>query len=172
MFLPSCTETLVGLSDNYDRGLSEGVYKADTYIPLLATNWSIDFWPEEMNNAPDGGFINQGGVANMTLTLRENVTFHDGSAWNATVAKWNIDRIFIITGNLTGNGDMRNRDTYWINALEWMDYYTPSWNMSSYGGSLSYGYYDTGPTHGILANPNPYGGISPYTGLPIFYANY
>ena len=169
MFLPETTETLVGLADNYDRGLSEGVYKADTYVPILATNWSIDFWPEEMNSQ---NFTNRGGVANMTLTLREGVKFHDGSDFNATVAKWNIDRIFIITGNLTGHGDMRNRDTYWIKANEWTDYYTPSWNMSSYGGPLSYGYYDTGPTHGILANPNPYGGISPYTGLPIFYANY
>lgn len=176
MFLPSCTETLVGLADNYDRGISEGVYKADTYIPLLATNWSIDFWPEEMNNA---GFKNQGGVANMTLTLREGVKFHDGSDFNATVAKWNIDRIFIITGNLTGHGDMRNRDTYWINTLEWMDYFTPSWNMSSYGmgpklgtptwltpSPSDYGSYDG------WANPNPWGGYSPVTYQAIHYANY
>jgi len=148
VFTPGCLEPLVGLSDDYDRGLSEGVYKADTYIPVLATSWTIDFWPEEMNNAPSGGFINRGGVANMTLRLRENVTFHDGSAWNATVAKWNIDRAYIITGNLTGNGDLTNKDTYWLKANEWTDYYTPGWNMSSYGETGAYGYY------GIYSNPS------------------
>ena len=56
MFVPWCLEPLVGLNDAYDRGLSEGVYKAETYVPVLATNWTIDFWPEEMNSK---GFINR-----------------------------------------------------------------------------------------------------------------
>ena len=34
----------------------------------------------------------KGGIHVMNITLRENVKFHDGSEWNATVAKWNIDR--------------------------------------------------------------------------------
>ncbi|MHA1104309.1 MAG: ABC transporter substrate-binding protein, partial [Promethearchaeota archaeon] len=158
---PACTEYLYGLNDAYDRGISDGVYKSETYIPVLATDWDFDFWPEENNSK---GFFNRGGVANITFTLRDGVTFHDGSAWNATVAKFNIDRVYIITGNLTGNGDLRNRDTYWVDANDWVDYYTPSWNMSDFLGG--YGYYD-----GHI-NPNPYGGIDPISGKPIHYAPY
>ena len=32
---------------------------------------------------------------------KEDVKFHDGSDWNATVAKWNIDRVHLINGNYT-----------------------------------------------------------------------
>ncbi len=49
------------------------------------------------------GFESQGGISKITMNLRPNVKFHDGSDWNATVAKWNIDRVYVITGNLTGN---------------------------------------------------------------------
>lgn len=159
---PATTEYLFGLNDAYDRGISEGVYKSETYVPVLATDWLFDFWPEEMNSQ---GFVNQGGVANVTITLRNDVTFHDGSAWNATVAKWNIDRVYIITGNLTGNGDLRNRDTYWVDADDWTDYYTTGWNMSQYIGK--FGWYDTVNSTDYQ---NPYGGIGPSG--PIYYAPY
>ena len=157
---PACTEYLFGTNDAYDRGLSQGVYKSETYIPILATDWVFDFWPEEMN---DEGFVNRGGVANITYTLRDSVNFHDGSAWNATVAKWNIDRTYIITGNLTGNGDLRNRDTYWVDVNDWYDYFTPSWNMTHVNGT--YGYYDG------YFNSNPFGGFDG-SGNPIFYSPY
>ena len=42
--------------------------------PNLATKWEV---------APDKKSI--------TLTLRQGVKFHDGSDFNATVAKWNLD---------------------------------------------------------------------------------
>jgi len=153
---PACTEYLFGTNQAYDRGFSEGVYKSETYIPILATDWDFDFWPEELNSK---GFFNRGGVANITFTLRDGVTFHDGSAWNATVAKFNIDRVYIITGNLTGNGDLRNRDTYWVDANDWVDYYTPGWNMSHFLGG--YGSYDG------YSNPHPSGGNAPYEMYPI-----
>ncbi len=73
----------------------------DDLLPVLATDWTIYEWPEEMNNYPNGSFINRGGIMAMELTLRPGVTFHDGSAWNATVAKWNIDRNIVMTGNIT-----------------------------------------------------------------------
>ena len=155
----AATEYLAGLPDSYDRGLSQGVYKAETWKPVLATSWDWDFWPEETNSI---GFKNRGGVANITYTLRENVTFHDGSEWNATVAKWNIDRVYIITGNLSGNGDLRNRDIYWSKVADWEDYFTPSWNLSQYIGT--FGWYDT------WFNPDPFnGGIlrAPYEMYPI-----
>ena len=144
MFLPSCTETLLETPETWDGDFNN-------FIPVLATTWTIEFWPEETNSA---GFINRGGVANVTFRLREGVTFHDGSNWNASVAKWNIDRVFIITGNLTGNGDMRNRENYWIKANDWIDYYTEDWNLSSYIGIS--GYYDQ------WSNPHPDGQLYQY----------
>ena len=134
----ACTQDMFVGDINYDNGLSQGVDKAETWIPVLATDWEFDKWPEENNTK---GFINRGGVANVTYTLRNGVTFHDGSAWNATVAKWNIDRMWIITGNLTGRGDLRNQDTYWVSVRDWTDYFTPGWNNSEYIGQ--FGWYDT-----------------------------
>ncbi len=105
----------------------------DLLIPMLATSWDIEFWLEELNPS---GFINRGGIANITFTLRDNVTFHDGSLWNATVAKWNIDRLFIVTGNLTGNGDPNMQTDYWEDAVDHVDFYTENWNMSSFIGQM------------------------------------
>jgi peptide/nickel transport system substrate-binding protein len=58
------------------------VYDGLTYFdqdlnlqPSLATSWS------------------QVNETTWKFTLRQHVTFQDGSAWNATVAKWNFDRI-------------------------------------------------------------------------------
>jgi len=160
---PGCTESLSVGNYEYDAGLSEGVDKAETWVPVLATSWEIDRWPEEMN---DQGFVNRGGVENITYTLREGVTFHDGSAWNATVAKWNIDRLFITTGNLTGNGDLRNRDSFWVDVADFDGYFTDSWNLSAYIGK--YGWYDT-----INASDyqNPFGGYDA-GGARIDYAPY
>jgi hypothetical protein len=64
---------------------------------------------------------------------------------------------------------MRNMYTFWRRVWEWEYFFTPSWNMSNYKGV--FGWYDTGPTHGIVSNPNPFGG---YTtgGARIDYAPY
>ncbi len=160
---PGCTQTLSSGNYLYDAGLSEGVDKATTWYPILATSWEVGRRPEEMNEA---GFVNRGGVANMTYTLREGVTFHDGSAWNATVAKWNIDRLFIITGNLTGNGDLRNRDSFWVDVDDFDGYFTDHWNLSAYIGQ--FGWYDT---INSTDYQNPDGGLDS-TGKPIYYAPY
>ncbi|MHA2037456.1 MAG: ABC transporter substrate-binding protein [Promethearchaeota archaeon] len=112
----------------------------DDLLPVLATSWEIFDWPEQMNNHPDGAFINRGGIMAIELTLRTGVTFHDGSAWNATVAKWNIDRNMVMTGNITGSitaydiGVTKARTSYWCNAEDWVDYETEAWNVSQYLG--------------------------------------
>ncbi|MFX0028422.1 MAG: ABC transporter substrate-binding protein [Candidatus Hermodarchaeota archaeon] len=119
----ACLENMVTMRAGWDG------YDLNMLIPVLATSWDVEPWPSEMNQAPIP-FVNSGGVKAINWTLRENVTFHDGSIWNATVAKWNYDRIFIITGNLTGRGDTQMRDDYWINVNELEPFFTDSWNHS------------------------------------------
>lgn len=114
-------ENMITIKDGWDGA------NLDELIPVLATSWVIEEWPSEMNSV---GFKNSGGVKAIDWTLREGVTFHDGSLWNATVAKWNFDRIFIITGNLTGRGDTEMRDDYWININDLNPFFTTNWNLS------------------------------------------
>jgi len=116
----ACLENLVLTPPAWDGDLNK-------LIPMLATDWEIEYWVSEMNSL---GFLNSGGIKSINFTLRENVTFHDGSLWNASAAKWNFDRVFIITGNLTGNGDTEFREDYWTNAQNVEPFFTPSWNLS------------------------------------------
>ncbi len=142
--------------------------------PFLASSWEFEYWEEENNSK---GFINRGGIKAINIILRESVKFHDGSNWNASVAKWNIDRLFIISGNLTGNGDLRNIRSFWHKVEDRKPYFTLSWNMSEYdadGTSFAPEQYagyiiDDNST---IYNPNPYGGTEPVTGLPTHYAPY
>ncbi len=111
-YIWACLETLLWTDFN------------DISYPVLATNWTI--YPR----ADEGG--HSGGVKAIAFSLRQGVTFHDGSAWNATVAKWNLDRSIVISGNLTGTGDAQNRDLFWFDASQWDDEFTPNWNLSWY----------------------------------------
>lgn len=124
-------------------------------IPCLATNWTQIPWLDEMNHHPTDPFMNTGGVKAIEFTLRENVTFHDGSAFNATVAKWNIDRHIVITGNLTGKLDSallseemyKAMFSFWLPAAQWAQYETDSWNVSQFiGKTASYGEYGASKT--------------------------
>lgn len=163
-----------------NANFSGGVYipLVDEWKPIIVTNWTMEHWPSEENSL---GFNNTGGNMAMTLTLREGVKFHDGSDWNATAMKWNIDRRYIITGNLTGNGDKRNEPTYWAETDIMKQYWTTSWNLSEYDADgISYGvddysyYYIDDPALGEsskVKNPNPFGGLDG-TGNPINYAPY
>ena len=117
-------------------------------IPVLATNWTLIPWEEEWNYHPTDPFINKNGLKALDIVLRENVTFHDGSDFNATVAKWNYDRDPVIAGNITGKLGIFDVDVYksrygmWIDALDWVDYETDSWNVSQYiGQPASYAEY-------------------------------
>jgi peptide/nickel transport system substrate-binding protein len=62
----------------------------------------------------------------VTLTLRQGVKFHDGSDWNATVAKWNIDQI--IAAKI---GDYIN-----VSSVDIVDNYTIKLNVTKYTNSL------------------------------------
>ena len=112
----------------------------DDLVPVLATNWTVYEWPTEMNNHPTDPFLNEGGLMAIEITLRNDVKFHDGSDFNATVAKWNFDRLSVMSGNITGTitaddmGASKARTSYWLNAEEWKDYETATWNVSQYIG--------------------------------------
>ncbi|MFX1480823.1 MAG: ABC transporter substrate-binding protein [Promethearchaeota archaeon] len=119
------------ISDYYVPNCLERLYwqpDASTEVkPCLATSWEYEFWPEEYNPL---GFKNRGGVKAIDITLRSGVTFHDGSDWNANVAKWNLDRLIIISGNLSGRGDLRNKRYFWDKVEDNERYFTASWNHS------------------------------------------
>ncbi|MFW9894566.1 MAG: ABC transporter substrate-binding protein [Candidatus Thorarchaeota archaeon] len=175
----SCLEPLLWYPDNSVEPKSH-----------LATSWEFDYRPDGYTNSL--GFNNSGGVKAITITLRNGVTFSDGSNWNATVAKWNIDRIFLITGNLTGNAngimDQRNAGQYWFDISSVSSFFTADWNLSEYDApdtSLNpitppdpsrYSYYyltdPDGPSPVIAKNPNPYGGWDPIVSNFIHYAPY
>ncbi|MFW9867172.1 MAG: ABC transporter substrate-binding protein [Candidatus Thorarchaeota archaeon] len=128
------------LSDYFALNCLESLfwYSKGSSLPksLLATSISFEYWPEEMNSQ---GFVNRGGIKTVNIVLRQGVRFHDGSIWNATVAKWNIDRMFMITGNLTGNGDTKNMLQCWKKAIDYYSFFTPNWNLSwALGQSATY----------------------------------
>jgi peptide/nickel transport system substrate-binding protein len=62
----------------------------------------------------------------VTLTLRQGVKFHDGSDWNATVAKWNLDQI--IAAKI---GDYIN-----VSSVDIVDNYTIKLSVTKYSNSL------------------------------------
>ncbi|MFX1324459.1 MAG: ABC transporter substrate-binding protein [Promethearchaeota archaeon] len=145
--------------------------------PNLAVSCEYEYWSEEVNSK---GFINRGGIKALNITLREGVLFHDNSNWNATVAKWNIDRLFVITGNLTGKANYTDRSNeyyFWKDVESVKPYFTASWNLSEYDANWinysanQYSYYIIGENT-TLSNPIPYGGWDPIKGKPIHYSPY
>ncbi|KKK40959.1 MAG: hypothetical protein Lokiarch_46850 [Candidatus Lokiarchaeum sp. GC14_75] len=142
----------------------------DEWIPILVTDWILEPWPEENNSV---GFVNTGGYKSTTFTLREGVTFTDGSAWNATVFKWNIDRVHLINGNYTGmaygNDEWEEQEGNLLGTMLVEDnkaYFTASWNNSEYDSPnlgllepsilpdvLDYAWYDLGPNASLVDYP-------------------
>ncbi|MFW9972552.1 MAG: ABC transporter substrate-binding protein [Candidatus Odinarchaeota archaeon] len=127
---------LEGLFD-WPNNAETGSY--DNLVPILATSWSVHSRDNEINNE---GFMNYDGVDYIDIILRENVTFHDGSDWNATVCKWNIDRHMYILGNINNclgssyDATIRNtRPLYWMSISDWDDYATASWDVTNLRGT-------------------------------------
>lgn len=131
-----CMEPLVGTPAGYRGGTTMPI--EEEYVAVLATNWTMEYYPIEQN---EEGWNSTGGIMSSTFTLREGVEFHDGSDWNATVAKWNLDRWWIVTGNLSAieddpddPADYQNHGNglYWIQANTQKTYWTTWYNRSDY----------------------------------------
>ncbi|MHA1670892.1 MAG: ABC transporter substrate-binding protein, partial [Promethearchaeota archaeon] len=126
-------------------------YPYTEFVPVLATDYDVvEYWPSEENSY---GWNNTGGIHVINITLRENVKFHDGSEWNATVAKWNIDRAYVLIGNLTGSEGLGHSDIMghmcYKPGLTYAPFFTPSWNYSYT--------YSNDPVYGLPQPPQYYG---------------
>ena len=91
----------------------EGFFNFDEHlnlVPYLATDWEV---------GADGKYI--------TLTLRKGVKFHDGSDFNAAVAKWNLDNYRSST-----KPELKN-----VSSVDIVDDYNIRLNLSSYDCLLS-----------------------------------
>ncbi|MHA2392920.1 MAG: ABC transporter substrate-binding protein [Promethearchaeota archaeon] len=115
-------------------------------IPVLAESWVITKWPSEMNYHPTNPFVNGDGIRAIEFTLRSGVKFHDGSDFNATVAKWNIDRMMVQSGNITGgltalsvaeSDWYKSRTSYWLPAEKWAPFETDTWNVSQFSDDFA-----------------------------------
>ena len=91
---------------------------------FLATDWTYHARPDEGNMT--------GGVKAISFNLRPNVYFQDGSEFNASVVKWNFDRLTSISGNQTGTGDLLWKGSYWFDPSGMTSRFTTDWNVSWY----------------------------------------
>jgi peptide/nickel transport system substrate-binding protein len=78
------------------------------FIPWLATKWEP---------APDGKSV--------TFTLRDDVTFHDGTKFDADAVKWNIDRY------RTTQGSQRSGELASVDNVEVVNATTVKFNLKS-----------------------------------------
>jgi peptide/nickel transport system substrate-binding protein len=92
-----CFEPLI--RENYDGSLE----------PLLATKWEL---------AKD--------LSSLTLSLRKGVKFHDGSDFNAAVAKWNLEQ----------QKENKKPAAQFFTSMEIVDDYTLRINLSKYQNNL------------------------------------
>ena len=65
---------------------AEDIWESREFQPWLATDWEIT-----------------NDMKTYTFTLREGVTFHDGTPWNAEAAKWNVELQILEGGSATFN---------------------------------------------------------------------
>ncbi len=107
------------------------------FTPMLATSWEV---------APD--------LKSVTLNLRQGVKFHDGSDFNAAVAKWNLDQM--ITNKVSVNYTN-------ISSVDAVSDYTIRLNLTKYQNTMlntlaacymvSKAAFDVGGKEGLRWNP-------------------
>jgi peptide/nickel transport system substrate-binding protein len=123
----------------YACTMMEGLVDVDyqgTVMPKLATGWNV---------ASD--------LSSITFTLRTGVKFHDGSDFNAAVAKWNYDNY--IAAHLASVKD--------VSSVDAVDDHTIRINLSQYSNTflatvssiymISKAAFDAGGAEGLRWNP-------------------
>ncbi|MHA2393593.1 MAG: ABC transporter substrate-binding protein [Promethearchaeota archaeon] len=96
-------------------------WKDRQVYPGLAESWTIHARPDE------GG--NTGGIAAISFNLRQGVEFMDGLKFNASVVKWNYDRMYAITGQDIAPNNRRT-SVHWFDPSGMTSRFTPNWNLS------------------------------------------
>jgi len=104
-------------------------------VPMLATAWE---WSE------DGTVV--------TMTLREGVTFHDGTPVDAEAVAWNLNRY------LTLEGSRRRAEIQAIESVEVVDAQTVALTLSSPSVSLLTQFTDRA---GMIVSPTAYQATTP-----------
>jgi ABC-type transport system substrate-binding protein len=103
----------------------EGLVWQDTkgdIHPMLAESWTI----HERPNGTSVAGPNNGGVAAIEFQLRQGVTFHDGSEFNASVVKWNFDRL----ARVSGYDNYQWNNIHWMNPASYVNRFIPTWDLS------------------------------------------
>jgi ABC-type transport system substrate-binding protein len=98
-----------------------GNWKDRQVYPGLAESWTLHARANESGNT--------GGVAAISFNLRQGVEFMDGSKFNASVVKWNYDRMYNITGQDIAPNNRRT-SVHWFNPSGMASRFTPNWNLS------------------------------------------
>ncbi len=103
---------------------AEDVWKSREFDPWLATDWEIT-----------------NDMKTYTFTLREGVTFHDGTPWNAEACKWNVELQQIEGASATFND---------LASIDVLDDYVIQYNFNSPQNTFlvecSVGHYMISPT--------------------------
>jgi peptide/nickel transport system substrate-binding protein len=94
-----------GAAPAYEFLIVPSEQKAGDFSPQLATSWEL---------APD--------KSSYTFHLREGVKFHDGTTFDATAAKWNLDRVLASGQPILAA----------VESVDIVDDYTIRFNLSSW----------------------------------------
>jgi peptide/nickel transport system substrate-binding protein len=105
--------SMTGQTDGWSSSVClETLFRFDekgNVVPLLATDWKAD---------PTGKTV--------TLTLRKNVKFHDGTDFNAEACKWNLD-----TYKKGTRPELKN-----VTSVDVVDDYTVRLNLASFDNTI------------------------------------
>jgi ABC-type transport system substrate-binding protein len=93
----TCTVGLIGITHQIEPIYHYFEFNDEIIInQVVETLFNFDYTgdqPKLVGNLAESWYWND-NATELTCTLREGVKFHDGTPFNATVVKWNFDRIY------------------------------------------------------------------------------